>query len=272
MPESTSPDVQTLPDIAAIGRELDENGYCVVPDVLTTDQIERLRAALDRLIAEDIAAGVPLAYGPNRSNRRVRALLQRDEVFVELALNPVVLAIARQMLGYEEVQLSIMSANITGPGGDEGIGVLHTDQSFLPGFFPRKFICNTAFFLDDYTQDNGATVVVPGSNKSETQPPAEMPPASELGHLTGPAGSLGVWDGFIHHATGRNSTTDQYRRGIITTYFPPFLRGHENYTRSLPREMLDKHPELGAITGFEEWSSLGAVNGGELYDPYYLSY
>jgi ectoine hydroxylase-related dioxygenase (phytanoyl-CoA dioxygenase family) len=255
-------------DVAAVGREVTENGYCVIPDVLDADLLGRARDALDRLVAEDVASGRALLYGPKLTNRRVHGILQRDDVFVELALNPVALAVARQVLGYDEVQLSVISANITGPGGDEGIGMLHADQMFLPGFFPTPFICNTAFFLDDYTEENGATVFVPGSNRQESMPPAEMPPRSELGAITGPAGSLGVWDGFLHHATGLNRTVDQYRRGIITTYFPPFLRSQHNWTRTLSPEWVAERPGLAAITGFEEWRSLGMDYTGDLETTY----
>jgi ectoine hydroxylase-related dioxygenase (phytanoyl-CoA dioxygenase family) len=260
------------PDIGAAARHVDEHGYCVIPNVLSADQVSRLRATLDRLVAEDIEAGVELGYGPNESNRRVSRLLQRSEEFVELALNPVILAVARQMLGYDDVILSIMSANITGPGGDRGIGVLHTDQGFLPGFFPRRLFVNSAFFLDDYTPENGATVFVPGSHKQESKPPSTMPPASELGYMTGPAGSLAVWDGFIHHATGLNRTTDKKRRGVIVSFVVPYLRGQENWTRSLSPQLIEKYPALGAITGFSEWRTLGGVHGSSAHVKSALAY
>jgi ectoine hydroxylase-related dioxygenase (phytanoyl-CoA dioxygenase family) len=249
------------PDVAAIGRHIDAHGYCVIPDVLDADQVGRLREALDRAVAEDIRAGLELGYGPNESNRRVSRLLQRSEEFIELALNPILLAVARHTLGYDDVLLSIMSANITGPGGDRDIGVLHADQGFLPGFFPRRLFVNNAFMLDDYTPENGATVFVPGSHRQETVPAARMLPESELGYMTGSAGSLVVWDGFIHHATGLNRTRDQKRRGIITSFIVPYLRGQENWTRSLSPELIARYPQLGAITGFDIWRTLGGVDG-----------
>src|SRR5262245_45707796 len=136
--------------LVEIGRHIDEHGWCVVPDALSAEQLERARAALDRLVAEDEAEGVDLRYGPNLSNRRVRRLVHRAEEFAELALHPFALAVVKQTLGYDDVQLSTLTANITGPGGGEGIGTMHADQDIIPGFFPKRLICNTAFFLDDY--------------------------------------------------------------------------------------------------------------------------
>jgi ectoine hydroxylase-related dioxygenase (phytanoyl-CoA dioxygenase family) len=72
---------------------------------------------------------------------------------------------------------------------------------------------------------------------------------------------MAVIDGRLHHATGLNRTSDQRRRGLYATYVMPFIRGQENWTVSLSPEVLERHPELAALTGFEEWMTLGGVNG-----------
>jgi ectoine hydroxylase-related dioxygenase (phytanoyl-CoA dioxygenase family) len=81
--------------------------------------------------------------------------------------------------------------------------------------------------------------------------------------MTGPAGSMAVVDGRLHHATGLNRTKDRMRRGVFATFCPPFIRTQENWCRSLRPEVLQQHPELAALTGFDEWMTLGGVNGPE---------
>jgi ectoine hydroxylase-related dioxygenase (phytanoyl-CoA dioxygenase family) len=245
--------------IRASRRELDENGYCVVPDVLAPEELDAVRRALDRAAAEDDAAGVALRYGPGGANQRIWALLNRGDEFVRLATHPLALAIVRSGLG-PDIQLSNISANITGPGGDREIGRLHTDQGFLPEPWPYQLATNVAFLLDDFTEMNGATLVVPGSHKTLDIPDHTLAPAAPA-RITGKAGSMAVWDGRLHHATGLNRTADQRRRGIFATYNLPFLRTQENWCRSLDPRLLDLHPELAALTGFEEWQTLGGVNG-----------
>jgi ectoine hydroxylase-related dioxygenase (phytanoyl-CoA dioxygenase family) len=240
-------------------RELDEVGYSVVPDVLAPDEVTELREAIDRAAAEDDAAGTAQRYGPTNSNQRVWALLNRGEPFVRLAMHPLALEMVRARLG-PDILLSGLSANVTAPGGDREIGRLHTDQGYLLEPWPYLLAMNVSWFVDDFTTENGATLVVPGTHTSLTTPSSELAPSAPA-QLTGPAGSMAVWDGRLHHATGLNRTKDQKRRGILATYSPPFIRGQENWCRSLRPEVLAAHPGLGALTGFEEWRTLGGVNG-----------
>jgi ectoine hydroxylase-related dioxygenase (phytanoyl-CoA dioxygenase family) len=248
--------------LEAIRRQLDDEGYCVIPDVLSAEELATARQALDRAAAEDDAAGVALRYGPNGANQRLWALLNRGEEFIHLATHPLALEIVRSGLG-PDIQLSNLSANITGPGGDHEIGRLHTDQGFLPEPWPYQLATNVAFFLDDFTEENGATLIVPGSHKLLAVPDHALAPAAPA-RLTGTAGTMAIWDGRLHHATGLNRTADKIRRGVFATYILPFLRTQENWCRSLDPRLLDKHPQLAALTGFEEWQTLGGVNGPKL--------
>jgi ectoine hydroxylase-related dioxygenase (phytanoyl-CoA dioxygenase family) len=247
--------------VDTICRRIDDEGYCVVPDVLSPEQLHALREGLDRAAAEDDAAGVAQRYGPNRINQRVWALLNRGDEFVCLAIHPLVLAVIRKSLGYHEILLSGLAANITNPGGDREIGHLHYDQGYMPAEYRCKVVAATvAFFLDDFTAENGATLIVPKSHKMGPPPDDGLAPRTP-GQIIGPAGSMAIWDGRLHHATGLNRTADRQRRAVLATYVAPFIRGQENWCRTLDRRLLALYPELALLTGFEEWQTLGGVNG-----------
>jgi ectoine hydroxylase-related dioxygenase (phytanoyl-CoA dioxygenase family) len=248
--------------IAAVRQRLDDDGYCLIADTLDADELDLVRRALDRVMREDDATGAALRYGPGGANQRVWALLNRGEEFVSLAMHPLGLAIVRDLFG-ADVLLSNLSANVTGPGGDRDIGRLHTDQGFLPHPWAHQLATNVAFFLDDFTEGNGATLVVPGTHLTLDEPDHALAPHAPV-RLTGKAGTMAVWDGRLHHATGLNRTVDQRRRGVFATYARPFMRTQENWTRSLDPRLLDTYPELAALTGFEEWQTLGGVNGAKL--------
>jgi ectoine hydroxylase-related dioxygenase (phytanoyl-CoA dioxygenase family) len=76
--------------------------------------------------------------------------------------------------------------------------------------------------IDDFTEANGATRVVPGSHlETEVDTTAETEP------LEMPAGSVGLWDGRLVHGGGANST-DAVRRGVAVLYARAWLRQQEN--------------------------------------------
>jgi len=249
--------------LESILHELDVNGFCVVPDVLDADELATVSDAIDRAAREDDEAGRASLYGPGDSNRRIWALLNRGEEFIRLGLHPLAVAILTDRLG-EDFLLTNLTVNETGPGGDSGIGRLHTDQSFIPRPWPPfPLAMNLFWMIDDFTEENGATLVVPGTHLSDEDPSFEWEPTTPA-QVTGKAGSLGVLDGRVHHATGLNRTTDQVRRGVFGTYSPPFVRTQENWTVSLDPAVLERHPELGARVGFEVWRTLGLINGSDV--------
>ncbi|SFF91699.1 Ectoine hydroxylase-related dioxygenase, phytanoyl-CoA dioxygenase (PhyH) family [Novosphingobium sp. CF614] len=246
-------------EVESILGNLAQAGYCIVPDVLDADALALVRGALDRECAADDENGTAIRYGPDNANQRIWAMLNRGEEFVLLATHPLALEIVRGAMG-TDVLLAQLSANVTAPGADRDVGRLHTDQGFMPEPFPQMLVLNVAWFLDDFTEENGATLVVPGSHLSLAYPQGGLAPSAPA-RLTGKAGSMAVFDGRLHHATGLNRTADQKRRGVFATYYMPFLRTQENWTVSLDRALLDRHPGLAALTGFKEWQTLGSING-----------
>lgn len=67
--------------------------------------------------------------------------------------------------------------------GGETAQTLYIDDMIWPGHFwmpGRMLHCNAMVAGTDFTQDSGATQVIPGSHRWED--PERVPDASELGH------------------------------------------------------------------------------------------
>src|SRR5205814_5500066 len=138
--------------------------------------------ALDRAASEDRARGweqeFRLDYAHDETNQRVWNLLSRDPGFADLVEDPLALGLVKSTLGWPAL-LGNISANITGPGGGEM--VLHADQIFVPEPWsadPQGM--NIAWCLDDFTEANGATRIVPGSHKLNRAPRPEEAAAETL--------------------------------------------------------------------------------------------
>jgi len=238
--------------------DLEEQGYCLVQDALPMEKFDELRATLVRLAAEEIAAGTDYVYEKG-SNQRVWVLLNKGRIFEELVQNEVVLELVGSLLG-EGFLLSNTNANIAGPGGKPMF--LHSDTDYVPPPFPPyALVTNAMWFLDDFTAENGATRIVPNSHKLRHQP--DYSKKYETVPVTGPRGTVMVFHGGLWHQTGRNTTADQKRHGIITYYCRPFMRQQENFFKSLDPAVLERAtPRLRQLLGYEMWlGGVGAIGG-----------
>lgn len=94
----------------------------------------------------------------------------------------------------------------------------------LDGAPPWPYECFVGFLLDDFSQENGGTLVIPRSHQIFTDagagPITDLPPTT---NITAPAGTAFIMDGRVAHGTGAN-VSDQLRRLIITTWHKPFVR------------------------------------------------
>jgi ectoine hydroxylase-related dioxygenase (phytanoyl-CoA dioxygenase family) len=245
-------------ELARLTAALDDEGYCLVPDALEPERLRALRDTLVRVAADEIAAGTDYVY-ENGSNQRVWVLLNKGRVFEELAEDPTALALVGHLLG-PGLLLSNMNANIAGPGGKPMF--LHSDTDYVPAPFPPyALVCNVMWFLDDFTDANGATRIVPGSHRLRHNP--DYSRRYDTVAVEGPAGTAMVFHGGLWHQTGANRTADERRHGILTYYCRPFMRQQENFFKSLDEAVLARAtPRLRQLLGYEMWlGGVGAIGG-----------
>jgi ectoine hydroxylase-related dioxygenase (phytanoyl-CoA dioxygenase family) len=256
--------VTTLPGLPALTTDLEqakadlaELGIARVADALTPGQVAALRARLIEQAAAEAAAGVAFFDGGDGANQRVWNLPSKGAEFRDLLRHRVVRTLARQVLDGDYC-LSSHTANIAGPGG--AAMVLHSDQGYTPRSIAMALAVNVMWMLDDFTDENGATRLVPGSHRRTEEPPRDEPVATIAG--IGPAGTALVFDGRIWHGTGANSTAGDKRHGVLTYFCRPWIRPQENYTLSThPDVLASADDELRALLGLRVWRTLGGVEG-----------
>jgi ectoine hydroxylase-related dioxygenase (phytanoyl-CoA dioxygenase family) len=192
---------------------LDEDGFVVLPGLLEGDQVDALRQRYDDLVAlEGEQAGGE--FHQEAGTHRLANLVNKGAIFDALWTNPKQLAAIDHVLDGQEIKLSSLNGRTVLPGsGHQG---LHTDwaRAVPPGAYEA---CNSMWMLDDFTAENGATRVVPGSHRWAKLPvealadPAEAHPDQIL--VTGQAGSVVVFNAHLWHS-GRNNGTDQPRHAV----------------------------------------------------------
>lgn len=234
--------------------DLAEHGYCLLDRLMPDERAATVRHRLVELADAEIANGTDYVY-EGGSNQRIWTLLNKGDEFGEVALDPTVGSLMSELLG-PIFLLSNIDANIAGPGGNPMF--LHADQSFVPPPWPPyALVANAMWMLDEFTAENGATRVVPGSHLLGHGPDR----AAESEPVCGPAGSVMVFDGRLWHQTGANVTDAERRHGILAYYCRPFMRTQENWFLSIDPSVLDREPKLRGLLGYDLYLSLGMVDG-----------
>jgi ectoine hydroxylase-related dioxygenase (phytanoyl-CoA dioxygenase family) len=218
-------------DPAVATGHLLEYGICRLEGALGRDDLVELREAVQKAAADDAAGDQAYVYS-NEANQRIWCLFNRGECFIGLADNPPTLAIIRTVLG-DDALLSNLSANVTGPGGLAMAP--HWDQDWAQRPWPHALVAHVIWMIDDFTEENGATLVAPRSHLGE-----HTPGAKDLVPATGPAGTALIVDGRTWHGTGSNNSVGDRRTGILAYYCRSYIRQQENIPLSLRADVREK--------------------------------
>lgn len=197
---------------AAEREALDRDGFLPLPGILSAEQIAAINARLDALLAEEgERAGTEVHR--EAGTDRLSDLVNKDPIFEICFTHPRVLAgIAHVLQG--DLKLSSLNSRAALPG--EGLQALHADwgAAVAPGEYQ---VCNSIWLLDDFTAENGATRVVPGSHRKGTLPRDELPdpraPHPDERKLLAPAGTVVIFNSHVWHG-GTLNTTSQRRRAL----------------------------------------------------------
>ncbi len=194
---------------------LDLNGYLPLGKILTPEQIANMIRRLDKLAElEGENAGVELHQ--EDGTIRVSNLVNKGPMFQIGFSHPRVLAAIQHVIG-PRFKLSSLDCRMALPG--QGHQAFHAD--WRSGVEPGDYhVCNSMWLLDDFTEENGATRVVPGSHRSGKHPKDALEDATqhpEEIQLTAASGTVIVFNSHLWHAGGLNQT-DSPRHGMLAYY------------------------------------------------------
>jgi Phytanoyl-CoA dioxygenase (PhyH) len=195
-------------------RRLDEDGYLSLPGLMPPDLLNALRRRIDELFeSEGANAGSEFKQEPGA--RRLANLVNKGRIFEEVIVNPRVLECVERVLG-PRFKLSSVNARSTDPHSDAD-QPLHADSGAIADELGYS-VCNSVWLLDDFTPENGATRMVPGSHRWRRLPEPEFyapHPAQQL--VLGKAGDVVVMNAHMWHG-GTANRTSAPRRAMHVYY------------------------------------------------------
>lgn len=264
--------------------QFDTDGYVIFENVLNNEKIHEIRNAIEP----------HLSYrGRNdfeglKSNR-VYALLAKNKVFAELAEHPLALAFAESELGKSCLLSACLAINLL-PG--ETVQPWHCDDNHIAVPAPHPPFGVSAFWtLDDTTEENGATEILPTSHEWSTAETSILSapeafytsewtdnnhdpcPRDDKILATMPAGSLMITKGALWHRGGANRT-DRPRLIVTPQYCVGWARPLETMLKAVSPEIASTYsdrvqellgysihaPFMGYVDGMHPKRSLNPVS------------
>ena len=240
-----------------INEILERDGCVVIEDALNPAQVAQLAAELDgHFDRAPNCAGDFYGY----VTKRLSGLIAKSPMCQQMAIDSTILAIMDHFLlkGCRAYQLNLTQAIRIGAGEPQQI--IHRDDLMFNFVHPEfEAMINTMWAVDDFTKENGATHVVPGSHKwpldRQAQPHEEVQGVMR-------AGSVLVWLGSLQHGGGANRTK-RSRTGVVHSYNLGWLRQAEPQYLAVPSSVACALPErLQRLLGyFVHEPNLGSIEG-----------
>jgi ectoine hydroxylase-related dioxygenase (phytanoyl-CoA dioxygenase family) len=236
----------------AARQQLDREGYLVLKNLIPQEFLAALRRRIEELFAEEGAkAGSEFKQEPNA--RRLANLVNKGEVFERAIANPQVLDCMECVLG-PRFKLSSLNVRAADPFSDCS-QPLHADSGAVADEL-GYWVSNSVWMLDDFTPENGAIRMVPGSHKWRRLPqdaladPVAPHPDEVL--LTGEAGTVVVMNAHMWHGATANRTG--LERRAMHAFYTRWDKPQQQYQKKLlsPEVQARLNPDLRKLLALDD--------------------
>ena len=238
---------------------LRRDGFTIIPDFLSANGVAAVRDALAPYLGSHSGRNGFEGF----ATERVYTLVARAKIFEELTADERLMGLLDRFLlpGY---LLTASQAISIRPG--EAAQPVHFDDGFYRMARPRPAISLSIICaVDDFTETNGATEVIPGSHDWSSEEVAGLLGADGVGGATPgpqekllepvvmPAGAAIVFQGTLLHRGGANRS-DTPRLAFTNQYCEPWARTQENFYLGVPREQAaEMSPVVKSLLGYNIW-------------------
>jgi ectoine hydroxylase-related dioxygenase (phytanoyl-CoA dioxygenase family) len=227
------------------------DGYSILENAIEPELVDALADDLLRLEREHDVRPARNDFEGHRT-WRIYNLLVHGKLYERIPVHENVLPVIERVLD-PGCLVSSLSSIAIGPG--EKAQPIHADDQLMPLAKPHvATVCNTMWALTDFTEENGATRIIPGSHLAASSPSYGQHYDSIAAEMK--KGSVLIWHGSMWHGGGANRTGER-RVGIAMNYCAGFIRQQENQQLGIPREIAKGFsPRLRELVGYGVYQML----------------
>ena len=226
-------------------------GYVVIPNLFSKEEIKEAKDLIDQNMEKLLKeAGRDSAVQGEYDDKKDGAnlvqgkiivwnLIYKGKIFEKMAQKKRIVDVFKKILG-SSVMLGSFAARTVNPGDKPQLP--HVDYPYFdmhsmdkyPHNMNFSFLmnCQSTIMIDDFTEDNGATALVPGSQKWGTYPKDTKRYFDECINVTGESGSAFLMTGACWHGSYESKKNSGDRRAILGQYLPGFVKPMEDWEKS----------------------------------------
>lgn len=223
--------------VDSIVDQIDRDGFAIVRNVVDSDTVAKLKHSLSDCIDEDLRAWSGRDYV---NANMVMNLMTRGSSFVQLLENDVLHSVLTPLLTETCIVYAYTSSSMP-PGGTNYSRRIHVDcPRFIPGYVTNVGV---TLALDDFTHENGAMEVLPGSHRLPDAP-SESEFETGAVHVLPCAGEAIVFNARLWHRGGINKT-QKYRHAVTMNVCRSYMRQQFDFPRLVDENVVEQLGERG---------------------------
>lgn len=225
-------------------------GFVVIPNVFTRDEIKEAKDLIDKnmnllLKQADKKVAVQGDYDSKKDSANlvqgkivIWNLVYKGKIFEKMAQKKRIVDVFKNILG-KSIGLGSFAARTVNPGDKSQLP--HVDYPYFdmhtldryPKNINFSFLmnCQSTIMIDDFTEDNGSTALVPGSQKWGTYPNDKEKYFNDCTRITGESGSAFLMTGACWHGSYESKKNAGDRRAVLGQYLPGFVKPMEDWER-----------------------------------------
>lgn len=230
--------------LARAVEEVIYRGFAVVSEAIPDDIVASLNRRLDNVYAtqcEEVGGEAALLELSDADI--VRCPLAYDPEFLALAQHPTIIEAAKMLVG-SNIVLLMQNGVINRPDRVQAQTRWHRDLNYQHWVCSQPLAMGALVCLEDFNEETGGTLFIPGSHKFPQMPSEDLVKASEE-IVTAPKGSILLFDAMAFHRAGLNRS-QRIRRAINHVIGAPIL----NQQIDIPRMLGGTAPAESWLAGY----------------------